>query len=139
MSKNRWLLLGGILAVAVLLVVLVARRPSSAVEQVERTWSPLPRRVVVEVINSGGVEGAGRSGMMLLRRAGLDVVYLGNARANEAGRIRNQVLVRRGDTVGVGRVMEALGGAEMVSAPDSTRLVDLTVLLGKRYAVPKGY
>ncbi len=105
----------------------------------QRTWDPLPRRVTVEVINSGGVEGAGRSGMMLLRRAGLDVVYLGNARGADAGRVANQVLVRRGDTVGAGRVIEALGGGEVVDAPDSTRLVDLTVLLGKRYTVPKGH
>lgn len=104
-----------------------------------RVWEPLSRRVVVEVLNSGKVVGAGRAGMLLLRRAGLDVVYLANADSGLAGRVRNQVLVRRGDTAGVGRAVEALGDAEVIQLSDSTRLVDLTVLLGKRFRVPKGY
>jgi hypothetical protein len=94
----------------------------------------LPRKVTVEVLNSGGNVGAARLGMLLLRRARLDVVNFGNADSAQSGRIRNQVLVRRGDTTGVGRVIEALGAAEVIDAPDSTRLVDLTVLLGKEFA-----
>jgi hypothetical protein len=104
-----------------------------------RVWEPLSRRVVVEVLNSGKVVGAGRAGMLLLRRAGLDVVYLANADSGLAGRVRNQVLVRRGDTAGVGRAVEALGDAEVIQRADSTRLVDLTILLGKQFRVPKGY
>jgi hypothetical protein len=111
--------------------------PDDAVLQ--RSWDSLPRRVVVEVLNSGGVAGAGRAGTLLLRRAGLDVVNLANADSAHRGRVRNQVLVRRGDTTGVGRALEALGDAEVITAPDSTRLVDLTVLLGKEFRVPKGY
>jgi hypothetical protein len=77
--------------------------------------------------------------MLLLRRAGLDVVSLANADSALSGRLRNQVLIRRHDTTGVGRVVEALGDAEVIEAADSTRLVDLTVLLGKRFRVSKGY
>jgi hypothetical protein len=94
----------------------------------------LPRNVTVEVLNSGGNLGAARVGVLLLRHARLDVVYFGNADSAHSGRVRNQVLVRRGDTTGVGRVIEALGAAEVVDAPDRTRLVDLTVLLGKEFA-----
>lgn len=94
----------------------------------------LPRKVTVEVLNSGGNVGAARLGMLALRRARLDVVSFGNADSAQSGRIRNQVLVRRGDTTGVGRVIEALGTADVIDAPDSTRLVDLTVLLGKEFA-----
>lgn len=94
----------------------------------------LPRKVTVEVLNSGGNVGAARLGMLVLRRARLDVVSFGNADSAQSGRIRNQVLIRRGDTTGVGRVIEALGNAEVIDAPDSTRLVDLTVLLGKEFA-----
>jgi hypothetical protein len=93
----------------------------------------LPHHVTVEVFNSGGKVGAARVGMLLLRRARLDVVYFGNADSALAGRARNQVLVRRRDTTGVGRVIEALGDAEVIDAPDSARLVDLTVLLGKEF------
>jgi len=70
---------------------------------------------------------------------GLDVVSLANADSALSGRIRNQVLIRRHDTTGVGRVVEALGDAEVIESADSTRLVDLTVLLGKRFRVSKGY
>ena len=118
---------------------LLTRRPAPPAIASVRVWQPLSQRVVVEVLNSGKVIGAGRAGMLLLRRAGLDVVYLANADSGLAGRVRNQVLVRRGDTAGVGRAVEALGDAEVIQRPDSTRLVDLTVLLGKRFRVPKGY
>ena len=94
----------------------------------------LPRKVTVEVLNAGGSIGAARVGTLLLRRARLDVVYFGNADSAQSGRVRNQVLIRRGDTTGVGRVIEALGTAEVVEAPDPARLVDLTVLLGKEFA-----
>lgn len=117
----------------------VWRTPAPAVVATTRDWEPLPRRVVVEVLNSGRLVGAGRAGMLLLRRAGLDVVYLANADSVRSGRQRNQVIVRRNDTTGVGRAVEALGDAEVIQAPDSTRLVDLTVLLGTRFRVPKGY
>lgn len=126
-------------AVALLAGRLARQAPVTSEPTGPRRWEPLGRRVEVEVLNSGGIVGAGRAGMMLLRRAGLDVVYLGNAEAALRDRDRNQVLVRRGDTAGVGRVVEALGDAEVVEAPDSTRLVDLTVLLGRRFLVPKGH
>jgi hypothetical protein len=98
----------------------------------------LPHHVTVEVLNSGGKVGAARVGMLLLRHARLDVVYFGNADSSLAGRERNQVLVRRRDTTGVGRVIEALGSAEVIDAPDSARLVDLTILLGKEFVPGSG-
>lgn len=133
---------GGVIAVA--LSALAASwwlmpRPVPADFVEFRVWEPLSQRVVVEVLNSGKVPGAGRAGMLLLRRAGLDVVSLANADSALSGRLRNQVLIRRYDTTGVGRVVEALGDAEVIEAADSTRLVDLTVLLGKRFRVSKGY
>lgn len=137
--RSWWL--GGVGVVAVLAVaagLLLAPKPVPDEVVLPRSWAPLPRRVVVEVLNSGGVVGAGRAGTLLLRRAGLDVVSLANADSAHRGRERNQVLVRGRDTTGVGRAVEALGDAEVINAPDSTRLVDLTILLGKRFRVPKG-
>jgi hypothetical protein len=106
----------------------------SAANGDQSTPSDLPRKVTVEVLNSGGNIGAARVGTLLLRRARLDVVYFGNADSAQSGRVHNQVLVRRGDTTGVGRVIAALGTAEVVEAPEPARLVDLTVLLGKEFA-----
>lgn len=96
----------------------------------------LPHRVMVEVLNAGGPPGAARAGTLLLRRARLDVVAFGNAPAALARRGRNEVLVRRGDTTGVGRVIAMLGSADVVEALDSTSMVDLTVLLGRQFVPP---
>ena len=98
-------------------------------------WPPLPRRVTVEVLNAGGISGAARAGELQLRHAGLDVVSW----ANDTGHAlaRTEVLVRRGDTTGVGRVTSALGYPPLLlDSADATRLVDLTVKLGRDFAVP---
>ena len=52
---------------------------------------------------------------------------------NSASRVRNEVLVRRGDTTGVGRIIEAIGPAVVTDAPDRGREVDLTLLVGSDY------
>jgi hypothetical protein len=115
------------------------RTPKGATASGDQPTKPdLPRKVTVEVLNSGGNVGAARVGMLVLRHARLDVVYFGNADSAQSGHARNQVLVRRGDTTGVGRVIEALGTAEIIDAPDAARLVDLTVLLGKEFAPATG-
>ena len=96
----------------------------------------LPHRVMVEVLNAGGPPGSARAGMLLLRRARLDVVLFGNAGPGLAHRSRNEVLIRRGDTTGVGRIVAVLGGADVIEAPDSASMVDLTVLLGRQFVPP---
>ena len=94
------------------------------------------RRVVVEVLNPGTQVGAARAATLRLRQAGLDVVYFGNVTDTAlARRDRNLIYVRRGDTAGVGRAIQALGDAEVVDRADATRLVDLTVVLGPESAV----
>ena len=60
----------------------------------------------------------------------------GDAALRFRGMERNRILVRRGDTTGVGRIIEALGGAEVFDSADATRLVNLTVFLGKNFAPP---
>jgi hypothetical protein len=140
-SRKRTLQAIGVVAVLglVALAVWVWRRARVPVHRAEQAAAPdLPHRVTVEVLNSGGKVGAARVGMLLLRRARLDVVYFGNADSALAGRARNQVLVRRRDTTGVGRVIEALGDAEVIEVPDAARLVDLTVLLGREFVPGSG-
>jgi hypothetical protein len=96
----------------------------------------LPRHVRVEVMNSAAPLGAAGRATTLLRHGGLDVVLRTNAPAALRGRRENEVLVRRGDTTGVGRIIDVLGPAVVSDAPDSTRLVELTVLLGSAFAPP---
>lgn len=94
---------------------------------------PLPDRVTVEVLNGTAVAGAARLGTLLLRQAGLDVVYYGTADSAHRARARSVILVRGGDTAGVGRVLTVLHHADVERAPDATRLVDLSVILGRSF------
>jgi hypothetical protein len=92
--------------------------------------------VVVEVLNPGKQVGAARAATLRLRQQGLDVVYFGSVTDTAlARRERNLIYVRRGDTAGVGLVIQGLGDAEVIDRADATRLVDLTVVLGREYGV----
>ena len=97
----------------------------------------LPRRVTVEVLNSTRTPGVARVATELLRHAGLDVVYFGSADTTLRGRAHVEVLVRRGDTTGSGRVLEALGKGVVVDAPDRSRVVDLTVVIGSDFTAAR--
>ena len=99
-------------------------------------WTPLSHKVRIEVLNASTLPGAARVGTLLLRHAGLDVVQSRNAESSLRGLDRNRIAVRRGDTTGVGRIIEVLGGAEVIDAPDKNWLVDLTVILGRSFAPP---
>ena len=131
MTRARWLVAGGVTLVALLLLGRrwVADGAVDAAQAVARDWPPLDRHVVVEVLNAGGKAGAARDASLRLRKGGLDVVYWGNAREadRDTAPRRPRILVRRGDTAGTGRVQEVLGAAEVVDAPDSIPLVDLTI------------
>lgn len=112
------------------------RRPTGTGSASEPARSVESRQVVVEVLNPGRQVGAARTATLRLRQAGLDVVYFGSVTDTVlARRERNLIYVRRGDTAGTGRAIQALGDAEVVDRADATRLVDLTVVLGKEYGV----
>lgn len=92
----------------------------------ERTGAP---RVRVEVLNGAGRAGLAREATERLRDRGLDVVYFGNAR--EFGRDSSLVLDRVGREENARAVAEALGITAVRSEPDSTLLLDVTVILGR--------
>ncbi|MEZ4378136.1 MAG: LytR C-terminal domain-containing protein [Gemmatimonadales bacterium] len=132
-ARARWLLAGGAIGV-LLLAPWVLRRPDPAGDTARAEWPPLPRRVEVEVLNGGTVDLAARIVTAHLRRGGLDVVLYDNAPPEwrDSLRIDPLVLVRRGDTTGVGRIRDVLGPIEVRDVPDPKPLVDLTVVVGAR-------
>lgn len=84
------------------------------------------RRIQVEVLNGTARPGLARTATRVLRQRGLDVVFFATGPAAESTR----VLVRRGDP-GQGRdVADALGVGRVLVEPDTSRRVDVTVLLG---------
>lgn len=84
-------------------------------------------RVLVEVLNGSGRPGLARLGARRLRRHGLDVVFFGNADSTVDS---TRVILRRGGAAHADRVHDALGAGRVRTAPDSLRLVDVTVILG---------
>ena len=93
----------------------------------------LNHKVTVEVLNTTTAPGIARVARDVVRHAGLDVVYFGSAGEKLRDRAQTEVLVRRGDTTGVGRIVAAIGPVVVTDAPDLAREVDLTILLGTDY------
>ena len=89
---------------------------------------PGPRgRVMVEVLNGTGRQGAARTATRLLRSRGLDVVFLGNADSLSDS---TRVVVRRGDPAPASYIAQALGTGRVVVETDTFRRVDVSVILG---------
>ena len=84
---------------------------------------------VVEVMNGTDHRGLARVAARLLRSHGIDVVGYDNTDSTP----RTTLLVRRGDDRRARTVARALGIGVIRSAPDSTRHVDVTVVLGEDF------
>ncbi len=128
MELTRWWILGG---VALLLVLggtgvwWLNSRGAMA------SRYPIPgeeHHVVVEVLNGTTVGGLARSMTTRLRRAGIDVVFFGDASENTHD--STSILIRRGDSSFVHLIRDAIGGGRVVMQPDERLLLDATVVLG---------
>jgi hypothetical protein len=84
-------------------------------------------RIVVEVLNGSGFDGAARLGTRQLREKGLDVVYVGNAMARVDS---TRIILRRGEPAAAEQVKAALGLGAVGIERDTLRRVDVTVILG---------
>ena len=90
-------------------------------------------RIKVEVLNASGIRGMARRATYALRDAGFDVVNFENAGENRDSTL---VLSRSGHDDWANLVARALGGARVESRPDSSRYLDVTVLLGADWRPP---
>lgn len=91
------------------------------------------QRVRVQVVNATRVRGLGRRAMLHLRDQGFDVVELGTSAVSRDASV---VLDRSGHPEWARRVAAALGGAPVESRPDSSRYLDVTVLIGGSWRPP---
>jgi hypothetical protein len=131
--RMRALALAGVVLVGVALLWWWPRpvAPVATLPPVGADLPPLPHRVTVQVLNGTRVgQLAASVGMGELRRLGLDVVSSGNATAAQREAGVTLVLVRRGDTTGVGRILARFPKAIVRDEPMPSLLVDLTVVLG---------
>ena len=90
--------------------------------------------ITVEVLNANGRAGDARVGTRLLRRAGIDVVYFGNA--GDVTLDSTRIIVRRGAAAVGEKVRQALGRGRVEVQLDSTKLLDVSVLLGADFSAP---
>ena len=94
---------------------------------------PEGTRIRVEVLNTTTTRGAARRVSLYLRDAGFDVVrYAGEGPARDS----TIILDRSGHPEWARLVSQALGGAPVEVRPDSSRYVDVTVLIGRVVRTP---
>jgi hypothetical protein len=90
-------------------------------------------RITVEVLNATRVRGLARRATLTLRDEGFDVVSIGT---NHDLFDSTQVLARTGHREWAERAAKAMGGGTVLVRPDSSRDVDLTVLIGASWRPP---
>jgi len=90
-------------------------------------------RIRVEVLNATRTQGLARRATFYLRDRGFDVVESGNARE-----LRDSTLIidRTKHPAWATLVANAMDGAPVVSRPDSSRYLDVSVLIGRDWRPP---
>ena len=95
--------------------------------------APANVRIRVEVLNGTRTRGLARRATLFLRDRGFDVVQVATAPATRDSTL---VLDRSGHPEWARLVADALGGARVEARPDSSRYLDITVLLGASWRPP---
>ena len=109
-----------------------ARAEAAARAAVERLV-PDSVRIKIEVLNATSIRGLARRGTFHLRDLGFDVVSSGNSAEKLDSTL---VLVRSGRMDWGELAARGLGGARVEARPDSSRYLDLTILLGTSWRPP---
>ncbi|HEX7119038.1 MAG TPA: LytR C-terminal domain-containing protein [Longimicrobiales bacterium] len=128
-------LLGAGLVVALAAGVIGGRSRGGRIDPADVPAATAEDRVRVEVLNAAGRSGLAREATRRLRERGFDVVYFGNADA--FGRDSSIVLDRVGEPDAAEEVAAALGIRRVASEPDSSLLLEVTVLLGLDWPPPE--
>ena len=108
---------------------LAARRSPADV----RNTAAASSRIRVQVLNATQTRGLARRAMLYLLDQGFDVVELGTASPT---RDTSLVLDRSGHVDYAKQVAAAMGGARVEARADSSRYLDVTVLIGRSWRAP---
>lgn len=122
-----------LVSVVVLIVTAIRGRSETARAEPPDASASNDARVRVQVLNATTTRGLARRATMHLRDRGFDVLEMGTAPEQLDSTL---VLDRSGHPEWAERVAEALGGARVESRPDSSRYLDVTVLLGRSWRAP---
>ena len=112
----------------------VVRTPlSSVLPGVDAPRAPAGARIRVQILNTTRTRGLARRATRVLRDRGFDVVELGTT---SPALDTSLVLDRSGHPAWAATVAELLKPAHAVARPDSSRYLDITVLLGRTWRPP---
>ena len=140
-ARARWLIAGVVIAVvgASAAALTLRERPTpvrsaTLARLVTREVTAPPNtRVKVEVINATHTSGLARRVTRLLRDRGFDVVKYSTSGVTQDSTI---VLDRTNHPEWARLVGQALGAARVEARPDTSRYVDVTVVLGSAWRAP---
>jgi hypothetical protein len=138
-ALKRLLLAGGLVAIAGLTTWVYssrawrAREGGPAPSGVQRIV-PGDTRIRVEVLNGTNVRGLARRASLYLRDLGFDVVRFDQD--STTTRSTTLVLDRTSHPEWARLLSQALDGSRVEARPDSSRYVDITVLLGANWRPP---
>ena len=112
-----------------------APSPTTAMPPADDSTARAPHgvRVRVQVVNATTTNGLARRATRWLRDRGFDVVDVGSTRERLDSSL---VLDRSGHPDWARRAARAMGGARVEARPDSSRYLDLTVLIGRSWRPP---
>ncbi len=134
--RGRWILLAIVLGLGGALAWR-ALRSDARQELIED--APIARivpdslRIKVEVLNATSIRGLARRGTFVMRDLGFDVVNSGNS--NE--KLDSTTVVVRSGRMDWGELAaQGLGGARVISRPDTSGYLDLTILIGSAWRPP---
>lgn len=121
-------LVGAVLAVATATALPARRSLSRAANRTDHG-----QRVRVQVLNATRVRGLGRRAMLYLRDQGFDVVEVGTTKVLQDTTL---VLDRSRHPEWARNIATSLGAARVETRPDTSRYLDVTVLVGSSWRPP---
>lgn len=94
--------------------------------------APKDVRIIVEVLNATGKRGVARKATQYLRDRGFDVVLIGNA----AEKLDTTMVLDRSNSPELAKLVAKAMKGRVDTRPDSSKYVDVTVLVGGNWAAP---
>ena len=134
-ALTRALAVAGALLAIVIAALLVLREGAGGRQAIGLgdARAPANVRIKVQVLNATRTRGLARRATMHLRDRGFDVVEIGTG---SQGLDSTLVLDRSGHPEWAALVAKAMGGARVEARPDSSRYLDVTVLVGASWRPP---
>ena len=124
----------GVLVVIVVATALISRQVTGTVFGIgSADHAPSGVRIRVQVLNATSTRGLAQRATDHLRDRGFDVVEIGNNREKMDSTL---VLDRSNHPDWALRVASAMGGARVLERPDTSRYLDITVLIGGDWRPP---